>query len=137
MRTVFVLLVIGLFTHFVLLSRRGTYHFAQVFFFFFFSLLVVRDKLASPGKILWQCDHGSMAAIYLGIDHITGWTVGDRVRQMAPPSQQAVLDVIICQDDVISKKILLFSDSLGLITYKLTPNTTYTSFIGPRLYSRL
>jgi len=86
---------------------------------------------------LWQCNHGSMAAIHLGIGHITGWPVGDLVCQVAPLSQQANLDVIIYQDDVISKKILLFSDSLGLITYKSTPNTIYTSFIGLRLYSRL
>jgi len=92
MRTVFVLLVVGLFTHFISLSRRGAYHFAHVFFFFFFYLLAVRDKLASLGKMLWWCDHGSMAAIHLGIGHITGWSVGDRVRQVAPPSQQANLD---------------------------------------------
>ena len=108
MRTVFVLLVVGLFTHFISLSRRGAYHFAHVFFFFFFYLLAVRDKLASLGKMLWWCDHGSMAAIHLGIGHITGWSVGDRVRQVAPPSQQANLDVIICQDDVISKNIVVF-----------------------------
>jgi len=47
---------------------------------------------------LWQ--------LFMGIGHITGWSVGDRVRQMAPPSQQANLDVIICQDDVISKNIV-------------------------------
>ena len=104
MQTVFVLLVVGLFTHFIFLSRRGAYYFAHIFFFFFFSLLVVRDKLASPGKMLWRCDHVSAAFIHLGIGHITGWSVGDRVRQVAPPSQQANLDVIICQDDVISKK---------------------------------
>jgi len=108
MQTVFVLLVIGLFTHFIFLSRRVAYNFAQVFFFFFFSLLVVRDKLASPGKMLWQCNHGSMTAIHLGIGHITGWPVGDQVCQVAPLSQQANLDVIICQDDVISKKYCCF-----------------------------
>ena len=137
MRTVFVPLVIGLFTHFIFLSRRGTYHFAQVFFFFFFSLLAVWDKLANPGKMLWQCNHGSMAAIHLGTGHITGWSVGDRIRQVAPPSQQANLDVVICQDNAISKKILLFSDSLGSITYRSTQNTICTSFIGPLLYSHL
>jgi len=109
MQTVFVLLVVGLFTHFIFLSRRGAYNFAQVFFFFLFSLLVVWDKLASPGKMLWQCNHGSMTAIHLSIGHnITGWTVGDQVCQVAPPSQQANLDVIICQDDVISKKYCCF-----------------------------
>jgi len=61
---------------------------------FFFSLLVVLDELASPGKLLWQCDHRSMAAIYLGIGHITGWSDGDRVRQVALQSQQANRDVI-------------------------------------------
>ena len=65
-----------------------------------------------------------MAAIHLGIGPITGWPVGDLVCQVAPPTQ-ANLDVIICQDDVISKKILLFLDSLGSITYKSTPNTIY------------
>jgi len=108
MRTVFVLLVVGLFNHFIFLSRRGAYHFAHVFFFFFFSPLVVRDELASPGKVLWQCDHKSTTAIHLGIGHITGWSVGDRVRQVVPPSQHANLDVIICQDDVISKNIVVF-----------------------------
>ena len=108
MRTVFVLLVVGLFTHFIFLSRRGAYHFAHVFFFVFFSMLVAWDKLASPGKMLWQCNHGSMAAIHLGIGHITGWSIGDWVRQVAPPSHQANLDVIICQDDVISKKYCCF-----------------------------
>jgi len=49
-----------------------------------------------------------MAAIHLGIGNISGWTIGDQVRQMAPPSQQANLDVIICQDDVISKNIVVF-----------------------------
>jgi len=44
----------------------------------------------------------------LGIGHITGWSVGDRVHQVAPPSQQANLDVIICQDDVISKNVVVF-----------------------------
>ena len=34
MQTVLVLLVVGLFTHFIFLSRRGAYHFAHVFFFF-------------------------------------------------------------------------------------------------------
>jgi len=97
---------------------------------------VVQDELAIPGKMLWRCDHGSMAAIHLGIGHITGWFVGDRVRQVAPPSQQANLDVIICQDDAISK-ILLFSDSLGSITYKSTPNMICTSFIGPLVFSSL
>ena len=38
MRTVFVLLVVGLFTHFIFLSRRGAYHFALVFLFFSFLL---------------------------------------------------------------------------------------------------
>jgi len=95
MRTVFVLLVVGLFTHFIFLSRRGAYNFAHVFFFFFFSPLVVRDELTSPGKMLWQCNHESMAAIHLAIGHITGWPVGDLVRQVAPPSQQANLDVIM------------------------------------------
>jgi len=47
------------------------------------------------------------AAIRLGIGHKTGWTVGDQVRQVAPPSQQANL-YIICQDDVISKKYCCF-----------------------------
>ena len=65
---------------------------------------MVLDELASPGKMLWRYDHGFTAAIHLGIGHITGWSVGNRVRQVAPPSQQANLDVIICQDDVISKK---------------------------------
>jgi len=78
------------------------------FSFFFFSPLVVWGKLASPGKVLWRCDHGSTAAIHLGIGHITGWSVGDRVRQVAPPSEQASLEVIICQDDVISKKYCCF-----------------------------
>ena len=82
MRTVFVLLLIGLFTYFIFLSRRGTYHFAHVIFFFFFSPLVVWNELASPGKMLWWCDHGSMAAIYLGIGHITGSSVGDQVHQI-------------------------------------------------------
>jgi len=104
MQTVFVLLVVGLFTHFIFLSRRGAYHFAHVFFFFFFSLLVVRDELASSGKMLWRCNHGSAASIHLGIAHITSWSVCDWVRQVAPPNLQANLDVIICQDDVISKK---------------------------------
>jgi len=36
MQTVFVLLVVGLFTDFIFLSRRGAYHFAHVFFFFSF-----------------------------------------------------------------------------------------------------
>jgi len=108
MQTVLVLLVVGLFTHFIFLSRRGTYHFAHVFFFFFFSLLVVQDELASSGKMLWQCNHGSAASIHLGIGHITGWSVGDWVRQVMPPSQQANLDIIICQDGVISKKYCCF-----------------------------
>jgi len=106
MRTVFVLLVIGLFTHFIFLSRRA--HTILPTSFSFFSPLVVRDKLASPGKMLWRCDHGSTAAIHLGIGHITGWSVGDRVRQVALPSQQANLDVIIYQDDVICKNIVVF-----------------------------
>ena len=49
-----------------------------------------------------------MAAIHLGIGHITGWTIGDQVRQVVPPNQQANLDVIICQDDVIRKNIVVF-----------------------------
>ena len=49
----------------------------------------------SPGKMLWQCDHASMAAIHLRIGHITDWPIGDLVRQVAPPSQQANLDVIM------------------------------------------
>ena len=32
---------------------------------------MVRDELASPGKMLWWCDHESTAAIHLGIGHIT------------------------------------------------------------------
>ena len=104
-------------------QQKGRIQFCLSLFLFFFSLLVVRDKLGSSGKMLWLCNHGSMSAIHLGIGHITGWTVSDQVRQVAPPSQQANIDVIICQDDVISKKILLFLDSLGQITYKLTPNT--------------
>jgi len=40
-------------------------------FLFFFSPLVVRDELASPGKMS-RYDRGSMAAIHLGIGHITG-----------------------------------------------------------------
>ena len=64
MQIVFVLLVVGLFTRFIFLSRRGAYHFAHVFIF---SPLVVRDELACPGKMLWRCNHGSMAAIHLGI----------------------------------------------------------------------
>ena len=92
MRTVFVLLDVGLFTHFIFLGRRGAYHFAHVFFFFFFSSLVVRDELTSPGKMLWQCDHGSMAAIR---PYNRLWPVGDLVCQVAPPSQQANLDVIM------------------------------------------
>ena len=75
---------------------------------FFFSPLVVWDELASPGKMLWWCDHESTAAIHLGIGHITGWSVGDRVRQMVPTSQPANVDVVICQDDVISKNIVVF-----------------------------
>jgi len=94
MQTVFVLLVIGLFTHFIFLSRRGAYHFAQVFFFFFFSLLVVRDKLAN-----WENVVAVQSWIYgshsFGIGHITDWPVGDLVRQVAPPSQQDNLDVIM------------------------------------------
>jgi len=108
MQTVFVLLLIGLFTYFIFLSRRGTYHFAHVIFFYFFSPLVVWNELASPGKMLWRCDHGSMAAIHLGIGHITGSSVGDRVHQVALPSQQANLDVVVCQDDVISKNCCCF-----------------------------
>jgi len=46
--------------------------------------------------------------LFMGTGHITGWSVGDRVHQVAPPSQQANLDVIICQDDVISKNIVVF-----------------------------
>jgi len=49
-----------------------------------------------------------MAAIHLGIGHITSWTIGDQVCQVVPPSQQANLDVIIYQDDVISKNIVVF-----------------------------
>jgi len=82
--------------------------FCPCLFLFFFSSLVVWDELASPGKMLWRCDHGSMAAIHLGIGHIMGRSVGHQVRQVAPLSQQASLDVIICQDDVISKKMLFF-----------------------------
>jgi len=113
MQTVFVLLVVELFAHFIFLSRRGTYHFAHVFLFFFFSLLVVQDELASPGKMLWRCDHGSAVSIHFGIGHITGWSIGDWVRQMALLSQQANLDVIICQDDVISKNYCCFRIPYG------------------------
>jgi len=105
MRTVFVLLVVGLFTHFISLSRRGTYHFAHVFFFFSFLCWWFRTNWQALGKC---CGGVIMAAIHLGISHITGWSVGDRVRQVAPPSQQANLDIIICQDDVISKKYCCF-----------------------------
>ena len=77
---------------------------------------MVLDELASPGK-MQQCDHGSMAAIHLGIGHITGWSVGDRVCQVAPPSQQANLYVILCQDDVISKKYCCFRIPYGRTRY--------------------
>jgi len=106
MPTVFVLIVIELFTHFIFLSRRA--HTILPTSFSFFSPLVVLDELASPEKMLWRCDHGYMAAIHLGIDHITGWSVSVWVRQVVPPSQQANLDVIICQYDVISKKYCCF-----------------------------
>jgi len=89
-------------------SVEGAHTILPRLFLFFFSPLVVLDELASPGKMLWQCDHGSMAAIHLGTGHITGWSVGDQVRQVAPPSQQANLDVIICQDDAIIKKYCFF-----------------------------
>jgi len=108
MRTVFVLLVIGLFTHFIFLSRRAHTILPESFSFFFFSPLVVLYELASPGKMLWRCDHASTTAISLGIGHKTGWSVSDWVRQVALPSQQVNLDVITCQDDVISKKYCCF-----------------------------
>ena len=98
MQTVFVLLVAGLFTHFIFLSRRGALYcipFCPRLFLFFFSPLVVWGELTSPGKMLWQCNHGSMAAIHFSVGHITGLSVGDLVRQVAPPSQQANLDVIM------------------------------------------
>jgi len=49
-----------------------------------------------------------MAAIHLGIGHITGWSIGDWVRQVVLPSQQANLNVIICPDDIISKNVVVF-----------------------------
>ena len=89
-------------------EQKGRIPFCPRLFLFFFSLLVAWNELASPGKMLWRCNNGSMAAIHLGMGHITGRSVGDQVRQVLPPSQQANLDVIICQDDVISKKYCCF-----------------------------
>jgi len=62
---------------------------------------------ASLVGLITRCD-GSTAAIHLGIGHLTVWTVGDLVRQMAPPSQQANLHVIICQYAVMSNNIVVF-----------------------------
>jgi len=105
MRTVFVLLVVGLFTHFIFLSRRGAYNFAHVFFSF------LHWWFGTSWQALGKCCGGVIMdqwQPFIGIDHITGWSVGDQVRQVAPPSQQANLDVIICQDDVMSKEYCCF-----------------------------
>jgi len=77
------------------------------FSFFLFSTGGL-GQTGKPWENVVAVQSWSMTAIHLGIGHITGWTVGDQVCQVAPPSQQANLDVIICQDDVVSKKYCCF-----------------------------
>ena len=46
--------LILIFACYFLHVTRGMFAFAWTLFFFFFSVLLVRDKLASPGKVLWM-----------------------------------------------------------------------------------
>ena len=65
MQTVFVLLVVELFTHFIFLSRRGTYHFAHVFFCFSF----LRWWFGMNWQVLEKCCGG----VIMDLQHPLIW----------------------------------------------------------------